>query len=189
MAGGIILPYRGVMPRIDGSAFVAPGASIVGDVEIGARSSIWFGCVLRGDVAAIRIGAESNIQDGTVIHVSGENGQGTHIGDGVTVAHSALLHDCRLEDGCFIGMQACVMDGAVVESGSMVAAGALVTPGKRVLRGELWAGRPARLLRPLGAAELAEIDRVRGVYVRLSRDYLADGIGVAPQSRGRNTAP
>ena len=175
-----ILSYKGVSPRIDGAAFLAPGASIIGDVEIGARSSVWFGCVLRGDVNVIRIGSQSNIQDGTVIHVTGENGPGTHIGDGVTVAHSALLHGCRLEDGCFIGMQACVMDGAVVESGAMVAAGALVTPGKRVLRGEVWAGRPAKRLRPISEAELVEIDRVRGVYVRLSRDYLADGIGAPP---------
>ncbi len=175
-----ILPYKGIWPKIDPSAFVAPGASIVGDVEIGARSSVWFDCVLRGDVNVIRIGTESNIQDGTVIHVTGTNGQGTHIGDGVTVAHSALLHDCRLEDGCFIGMQACVMDRAVVETSAMVAAGALVTPGKRVPRGELWSGRPAKLLRPLSDAELAEIDRIRGVYVRLSRDYLADGIGAPP---------
>ena len=175
-----ILPYKGIWPRIDPSAFVAPGASIVGDVEIGARSSVWFGCVLRADVNIIRIGADSNIQDGTVIHVTG-GGNGTHIGDGVTVAHSALLHDCALEDGCFVGMQACVMDGAVVEGQGMVAAGALVTPGKRVRRGELWAGHPAKLLRKLSEAEVSEIDRIRDVYIRLSREYLEDGIGHPPQ--------
>ena len=175
----IILSHKGVMPRIDGSAFVAPGASIVGDVEIGPGSSVWFGCVLRGDVNIIRIGRDSNVQDGTVIHVSGP-GNGTHIGDGVTVAHSVLLHDCRLEDGCFIGMQACVMDGAVVEAGAMVAAGALVTLGKRVPAGELWSGRPAKKLRELTEAESAEIERIRGVYKHLSREYMADGIGVAP---------
>lgn len=176
------LPYRGVLPRIDGAAFIAPGVSLVGDIEIGAQSSIWFGCVLRGDVNIIRIGRDSNVQDGTVIHVSGSGG-GTHIGDGVTVAHSVLLHDCRLEDGCFIGMQACVMDGAVVETGAMVAAGALVTPGKRVPAGELWSGRPASKLRELTEAEYAEIERVRGVYVRLSREYLEDGVGVPPGGR------
>ncbi len=176
MADSIILPYKGIMPRIDASAFIAPGVSVVGDVEIGAGSSIWFGCVLRGDVNIIRIGRESNVQDGTVIHVTG-GGDGTHIGDGVTVAHSVLLHDCRLEDGCFIGMQACVMDRAVVEEGAMVAAGALVTPGKRIPTGELWSGRPARKLRELSEAERAEIERIRGVYIRLSKEYLEDGIG------------
>ncbi len=179
MADSIVLPYRGVLPRIDGSAFVAPGASIVGDIEIGPGSSIWFGCVLRGDVNIIRIGRDSNVQDGTVIHVTG-SGNGTHIGNGVTVAHSVLLHDCRLEDGCFIGMQACVMDRAVVEEGAMVAAGALVTPGKRIPAGELWSGRPAKKLRELSEAEQAEIVRIRGVYISLSREYLADGVGITP---------
>lgn len=176
-----ILPYKGVLPRIDASAFVAPGASIVGDVEIGPGASIWFGCTLRGDVNNIRIGAESNIQDGSVIHVTG-GGQGTRIGDRVTVAHMVLLHDCTLEDRSFIGMNACVMDGAIVESNAMVAAGSLVTPGKRVTGGKLWAGRPAKPVRDLSDAEIAEMDRIVGVYTRLSGEYLADGTGRPPRS-------
>ena len=175
----LLLDYRGTRPRLAPDVFVAPGAALIGDVTVGAGSSIWFGCVLRGDVNIIRIGRDSNVQDGTVIHVTGSGG-GTHIGDGVTVAHSALLHDCRLEDGCFIGMQACVMDRVVVEGGAMVAAGALVTPGKRVAAGELWSGRPARKLRELSEAESAEIERISGLYTRLSGEYLADGIGIAP---------
>ena len=174
-----ILPYKGILPRIDPSAFVAPGANIVGDVEIGPGSSVWFGCTLRGDVNGIRIGRDSNIQDGSVIHVTG-GGQGTHVGDRVTVAHMVLLHDCRLEDRSFIGMNACVMDGAVVESNAMVAAGALVTPGKRIAAGTLWAGRPAKPLRDLSEAEMAEMDRIVGVYTRLSGEYLGDGIGAPP---------
>lgn len=172
----IILPYRGLWPRIDPDAFVAPGASVVGDVEIGPGSSVWFGCVLRGDVNVIRIGAGSNLQDGSVIHVT-SGGGGTHIGDGVTIGHMVLLHDCWLEDGCFVGMNACVMDGAVVEQGGMVAAGALVTPGKRVGRRELWGGRPARLMRRLSEHESSEIERIGRLYRSLSAEYLADGIG------------
>src|SRR5688572_6811909 len=105
----IILPYKGILPTIYETVFVAPNASVVGDVHIGANSSIWYGANMRGDVNIIRIGAGTNIQDGTVIHVS-TRGQGTHIGDNVTVGHMALLHDCTLEDEAYIGMQACVMD-------------------------------------------------------------------------------
>jgi len=180
----IVLPWKGVWPRIDPTAFIAPGATVIGDVEIGPGSSIWFGCVLRGDVNRIRIGAGSNIQDGSVVHVTSltSGGQGTHVGDRVTVGHKVLLHDCVLEDGCFVGMDACVMDRAVVESGGMVAAGALVTPGKRVARGELWAGRPAALMRPLTPEELAGLERIANRYRQLSEDYRADGVGI-PDSR------
>ena len=104
------------------------------------------------------------------------------VGDRVTVAHMVLLHDCTLEDGSFVGMNACVMDGAVVEGGAMVAAGALVTQGKRAKAGELWAGRPAKPVRTLSEAELAEMERIVGVYTRLSGEYLSDGVGAPPQS-------
>lgn len=155
----MILPYRGVLPKIATDAFIAPTAVLIGAVEIGAEASIWFGCVLRGDSNSIRIGARSNIQDGTVIHVNHERegaaGTKTTIGSDVTVGHMALLHACTVEDGAFIGMKACLMDGVVVESGGMVAAGALVTPGKRVRKGELWAGSPAKLMRSLSDKEMA----------------------------------
>ena len=126
---GTILPFQGVYPTIAGDAFVADTAAVIGNVSIGAGSGIWFNCVLRGDVHTIRIGARSNIQDGTVIHVS----RGTHattIGDHVTVGHMCLIHGCTLEDRAFVGMNATVMDGCVVEGGGMVAAGALLTPCK-----------------------------------------------------------
>jgi len=165
-----ILPYRAAMPRIAADAFIAATAVVAGDVWIGPGSSLWFGVVVRGDVNVVRIGARTNIQDGSVIHVS-RRGQVTHIGDEVTVGHMALLHDCTLEDRCFVGMQACVMDGAVVESGAMVAAGALVTPGKRVPSGELWAGRPARLLRPVTEAEMEEIAASAARYAVLAAEY------------------
>jgi carbonic anhydrase/acetyltransferase-like protein (isoleucine patch superfamily) len=167
---GIILPYKGILPTIHGTAFVAPTAVVIGDAVIGEDSGIWFGCVVRGDVNVIRIGKRTNIQDGTIIHVA-SRGQGTFIGDDITVGHMAVLHACTLEDGCFVGMKACVMDGAVVESQAMVAAGALVTPGKRVRRGQLWGGSPARLLRDLTPEELAFFPESAAHYAELGRSY------------------
>ncbi|KAF1852281.1 hypothetical protein Lal_00013677 [Lupinus albus] len=151
---GLVRAFNGILPTVDPTAFIAETAAVIGDVAIGANSSIWYGCTVRGDVNEIRIGARTNIQDGTVIHVASE-GQGTYIGDDITVGHMALLHACTLEDGCFIGMKACILDGAYVESRAMVAAGALVTPGKRVTSGFLWAGSPARPVRELTEKDLA----------------------------------
>lgn len=177
--GAQILPFGGMSPRIDDSAFVAPGAVVIGDVEIGPEASIWYGCVLRGDVAPIRVGARTNIQDGTVIHVNAERGDRPHmpslIGADITVGHMALLHACTLEDGAFVGMRAVVMDAAVVESGAMVAAGALLTPNKRVPRGELWAGSPARFARGLGEAELAYFPESVAHYCELAARHKSGG--------------
>jgi len=169
----IILPYRGVWPTIADDAFIAPGAVVIGDVVIGPLSSVWFGCVIRGDVHEIRIGAETNIQDGTIVHVS-KGTFGTYIGDGITIGHKALIHACTLETDCFIGMGATVMDGSVVEGGAMVAAGAMVTPGKRVPRGELWAGSPARLKRALTASDTAGWPGQASHYATLGAEYRAD---------------
>lgn len=170
MTAPIILPYKGKLPIIHETAFIAPGAVVIGDVEIGAYSNVWFGCVIRGDVNTIRIGERTNIQDGTVIHVTRVTGP-TTIGSGITIGHSALLHACTLEDNCFIGMGAQVLDDAVVESKAMVAAGALVTPKKRVLSGELWAGNPAKLFRPLKQAELDFFPQSAQNYVELGQEY------------------
>lgn len=167
---GVILPFQGVLPTIDSTAFIAHTAAVIGDVVIGPESSVWYGCTLRGDVNEIRVGARTNIQDGTVVHVS-RRGQGTYIGDDITIGHMALIHACTLESGCFIGMKACVMDGAVVESGAMVAAGALVTPGKRVKSGQLWAGSPARAIRELTEEDLAPFSVLSGGYVELAQVY------------------
>jgi gamma-carbonic anhydrase len=167
---GIIFPYEGTVPTISGEAFVAPNATIIGDVVIGDDSGIWFNCLLRGDVNEIRVGERTNIQDGTIVHVSGE-GQGTYIGDDITIGHMALIHACTLEDGCFIGMNATVMDGAVVESGAMVAAGALVSPGKRIPAGQLWGGTPAHYLRDLRQSDLEMIGYTAPHYVKLAHRY------------------
>lgn len=166
-----IYPYRKIRPRIDPSAFIAGNAAIIGDVEIGAESSIWFGCTVRGDVNDIRIGARTNIQDNSVIHVS-STGQGTYIGRDVTVGHAAILHACTIGDEAFIGMQACIMDDAIIEPGAMVAAGALVTLGKRVPSGQLWGGRPARYMRDLNDEERAFLTHSAARYVKLAKSYM-----------------
>lgn len=165
----IILPYKGVRPEIHPSAFVAPGASVMGDVVIGEDSNIWFGCVLRGDVDMIRVGKRSNIQDGTVVHLS--HGAPTIIGDDVTVGHGAILHGCTLEDKSFIGMGSTLLDGSVVESGAMLGAGALLTQGKRVPSGQLWGGSPARYLRDLRPGEIENFAPHAWKYVELGREY------------------
>ncbi len=166
----MIRKYRNITPTIAPDVFIAEGAVVIGDVHIGSESNVWFGCVIRGDVNSIRIGARTNIQDGTVIHVTRETGP-TSIGSGVTIGHSVLLHACTLEDDCFIGMHSTIMDGAVVESGAWVAAGALVTPGKRVLKGQVWAGNPARYLRDMKPQEAAFILVSSRNYVELSGEY------------------
>ena len=149
---GIILPFRGVAPKVAPDAFIAETAVLIGDVEIGPGASVWYGCVLRGDGNKIRVGRGTNIQDGTVVHVNHDpegdyretgGGMPALIGDNVTIGHMALIHACTLEDGSFVGMRAVVMDQAVVESRAMVAGGALVAPGKRVASGQLWVGSPA----------------------------------------------
>jgi len=158
---------------------------VIGDVEIGAGTSVWYGCVIRGDVNKIRIGCNTNIQDGTVVHVNHDRsgadyretggGMPTFIGDDVTIGHMALIHACRLESGCFIGMRAVVMDEAVVQKQAMVAAGALVSPGKRVESGQLWAGTPAKFRRDLSQEELDFFPYLAANYAELAGTYLADG--------------
>lgn len=160
-----IIAFQGKVPRIHPTAFIAPGARIIGDVEIGPNSSIWYNCVLRGDVNAIRIGARTNVQDGTVIHCDSprpdSNGSGneagwpTIIGDDVLIGHLVMLHGSVLHDRAFVGLSSIVMDGCTIESDGMLAAGALLSPGKHIGAGELWIGRPAKLLRQLSPAEIA----------------------------------
>jgi gamma-carbonic anhydrase len=172
---GLLLPYRDKRPSLAAGAWAAPTATIIGDVALGPGANVWFGCTLRGDVSFISVGANSNVQDGTTVHVS-TGKPGTRIGAEVTIGHMALIHACVLEDGCFVGMKACVGDGAVVESGAMVAAGALVTPGKRVKSGELWGGTPARFMRTLSDEERAYLAALPGRYVALAAEYRAAGI-------------
>jgi len=169
MAGQVI-PYKGILPRIDPSAYIADGARIIGDVEIGAESSIWFNCVVRGDVNYVRMGKGSNIQDGSVVHVT-DGGSPTLIGDMVLVGHMVLLHACTLLDGCLIGMGSTVMDDVVIEEQAMLAAGSLVTPGKRIPAGQLWAGRPAQYRRDLSAEEIAHNHKLTLGYIDRCREF------------------
>lgn len=151
---GLVLPFDGIMPRVAPDVFLAPGSIVVGDVEIGARSSLWYNVVVRADVGKIEIGSGTNIQDGSVVHVTG--GQfDTFIGDDVLIGHLCMIHGCVLHDRAFVGMKATVLDGAVVESDAMVAAGAVVTPNKIVKSGELWAGAPAKKMRDMTPEEIA----------------------------------
>ncbi|MCB9965055.1 MAG: gamma carbonic anhydrase family protein [Rhodospirillales bacterium] len=168
-----ILPYKNIRPKISDKAFIAPTAAIIGDVDIGEGTGVWFGCSVRGDVNDIRIGKRTNIQDGSVIHVT-RNVQGTYIGDEVTIGHMALLHACTIEDRAFIGMGAIVMDEAVVETYGMLAAGAMLTPGRRVLSGQLWAGRPAKYWRDLTQEERDFIPVSAENYARHVTEYLAE---------------
>ena len=164
-----ILPYNGARPTIDETAYIAETAVLTGAIEVGAQSSIWYGCVLRGDVNTIRIGAGVNIQDGTVVHTA--RAHACVIEDRVSIGHMALIHACTLEEGCFVGMKACIMDGAVVERGALVAASALVTPGKRIPAGEMWAGQPARFVRKVSEKDQAMMNYTQPNYVKLGRQY------------------
>ena len=166
-----VLKYRDISPKIHRNVFIADNAYIIGDVHVGERSGIWYGCVIRGDVNHIRIGEEVNIQDGTVIHVSRFDGP-TIIGDGVTIGHRVLLHACTLEENSFVGMAATVMDRAVLEEEAMLAAGALLTPGKVVKRHELWAGTPAKKKRDMTEEEIKYLKISRQNYVDLAAEYL-----------------
>lgn len=157
-------------PQLADDVFVAPGAQIIGRVTIGAGSSIWYNCVLRGDVGAITVGARTNIQDGSIVHVTGGRFD-TQIGDDVLIGHGCIIHGCTLMNHAFIGMGAVVLDGAVVEGDAMLAAGALLTPGKTVRSGELWAGRPAKLLRLLSPQEIAGNRAGATGYARLAQVY------------------
>ncbi len=165
-----LYPFDGVLPRVAADAFIAPGARVIGDVRIGAGASIWYNCVLRGDVMPIEVGAGSNIQDGTIVHVT-RGSHGTIIGAHCLVGHLAIIHGCTLEDHAFVGLGSIVMDGCVIETDAMLAAGALLTPGKRIPRGELWAGRPAAFARALSDAEIARNRAAVEGYIQLAGRY------------------
>jgi carbonic anhydrase/acetyltransferase-like protein (isoleucine patch superfamily) len=168
-----IYTLAGIAPRIAASAWIAPTAIVIGDVEIGEDSSVWFGCVLRGDTNRITIGARTNIQDLTMIHVNPGPTMECVIGDDVTVGHSAIVHAARLHDRAFVGMAAVVLDEAEIEPGGVLAAGAVLTGRKRIGKNELWAGTPARLVRVLSEEERGFFGMNAPAYVENARLFRA----------------
>ena len=172
-------PYLDHVPVVGERVYVDPAARLIGDVVLGDDVSLWPGVVVRGDVNFIRVGARTNLQDGTIIHVSHDGphaklgGFATVIGNDVTIGHKAIIHACRIEDAALIGMGAIVLDGAVVKKHGFVGAGALVAPGKVVGEGELWLGTPAKKVRMLSDTEIEALYYSAQHYVRLKDHYLA----------------
>ena len=166
----MIKPFGNHTPRIHETAFITDDAIVIGDVEIGEDASVWFGSIVRGDVNHIRIGARTNIQDATVIHVSSKD-HPTVLEDEITVGHRVTLHACYVERGSLIGIGAIILDGARVGAKSLVAAGSLITPGTVIPAGSLVMGAPAKVKRPLSDEELAGLDQSWKNYVELSRLY------------------
>lgn len=167
----MLIPYLDKRPTLGRDIFIAENATIVGGVEIGDRSSIWFQAVLRGDLMPVRVGAETNIQDGAILHVTHDQWP-CIVGNRVTIGHGAIIHACTIQDECLIGMGAVILDGAVVEKHSLVAAGSVVRPGFHVPSGQLVAGNPAEVKRDLNDREIESILFSVQEYLKLSRDYL-----------------
>ena len=172
-----VRPYLDKFPALGERVYVDPAATVIGEVELGDDVSVWPGTVIRGDVNFIRIGARSNVQDGTIVHVSHHSpynkaGYPTLIGEDVTIGHGAIVHACTIEDACLIGMGASILDGAVVKKHGFVGAGAVVGPGKVVGEAELWLGNPARPARKLSDKEIESLLYSAQHYVRLKDRYL-----------------
>ena len=170
----MIREFEGKFPHIHPSVYVADNATIIGDVEVGEDSSIWFGSVVRGDVNYIRIGTRTNIQDTSVIHVTSKT-HPTILEDEITVGHRVTLHGCHVESRCLIGIGAILLDGVRVGAESLVAAGSLLTPGTQIPPRSFVMGSPAKVKRELTDEELASLDRSWRNYVELKKHYLNDG--------------
>ena len=173
VAGMAIRTIQGKQPQIAPGAFVEASAQVVGEVLVGAGSSLWFNAVARGDINKVRIGEKTNIQDLCCLHVTRVHA--VTVGDRVTVGHNVVLHGCAVGDDCLIGMGAIVLDGAEIGAGSFVGAGALVTPGTKVPPGSLVLGSPARVKRPVGDEERATIERSWQSYLQLAGEYARGG--------------
>ncbi len=177
----ILLPYKGIEPQIDDTAWIAPGASVIGDVKIGKECSIWFGAVIRGDVHKIEIGDRVSVQDLSMVHVTHykkpdkSDGSPTIIGNDVTIGHKVMLHGCTIEDACLIGMSATILDDAVIGKESIVGAGALVTKGKKFPPRSLILGSPAKVVRELTDDEVKELYASAKRYVGFMKEYRDEG--------------
>jgi len=168
----MIHAYRGVVPKVHLSAWIADSADVIGDVELGEESSVWFSAVIRGDVNFVRVGRGTNLQDGTVLHVN-RNGTPTILEDYVTVGHAARLHGCHIKSNCLVGIGAVVLDGAVLDEECVVAAGAVVSPGTLVPKGSVLMGAPARVKRSVTEKDLEWIYRSAKNYIGLAAEYKA----------------
>jgi carbonic anhydrase/acetyltransferase-like protein (isoleucine patch superfamily) len=177
----MIIEYRGKRPKVDPSAFVAPTAVLIGDVEVGPESSIWFGAVLRGDNGPIRVGARTSIQDNAVVHVSDDCG--THVGDDVTVGHCAVMEDCTIERHALIGSNATLLNGSKIGEAALIAAGSVVGQRAVIPPRVVAAGAPATIKKALDGDAASWIDVAAEEYVKLSRLYLAQSIGVIEDQR------
>lgn len=171
----MFIEYRGKRPRVAPSAFIAPTAVLIGDVEIGEESSVWFGVVIRGDNGPIRVGARTSVQDNSVVHVS--EGSQTTIGDGCTIGHSVTMEDCRIGDGALVGSNAVILNGATVGARALIGAGSIVPANAEIPAESLAVGAPAQVKRKLDGEALSWVERTAPNYVRLSRTYLHHGIG------------
>jgi carbonic anhydrase/acetyltransferase-like protein (isoleucine patch superfamily) len=169
-----IKPFGGKTPQLHDAVFAVESAVVVGDVTVGEQSSLWFGAIVRGDVNYVRIGARTNVQDHSVLHVTSQT-HPTIVGDDVTLGHRVTLHGCTIRDRCLVGIGAIVMDGAVVGEESLVAAGSLVPPGMVVPPRTLAVGSPAKVKRPLSADEIAFFRTSAQNYVRYAQQYLREG--------------
>ncbi len=173
----MIMPFKGTTPNVGDKTWIAPSADVIGDVKIGEDSSIWFGCVVRGDVHYISIGDRVNIQDLSMIHVTHykkadkSDGNPTIIGDDVTIGHRVMLHGCEIKHACLIGMSATILDGAIIGEESIVGAGALVTKNKIFPARSLIVGSPAKVIRSLNDDEVAELYNSANRYVKFKEDY------------------
>lgn len=168
----MICRYKDFIPKISEKAFVAPNATVIGDVVIEEGASIWFGAVLRGDIDKIRIGKNTSIQDNTVIHVTGGK-YPTIVGENVIVGHGCILHGCTIKEGALIGMGAVVMDDVEIGKNSIVAAGAVVVPHTKIPDNSVVAGVPAKIIREVGEEDLKEMERILGNYSRVTKNYLS----------------
>ena len=166
----MFLPYEGKLPKVHEKAWIAETAVLIGDVEVGEDSSVWYGCVLRGDEMEIRIGKRTNIQDGSILHIEGGLCP-CILGDDVSVGHGAIVHGCDVRDGALIAMGAIVLNNVVVGEGAVVGAGALVPEGKEIPAGTLWMGTPAKFVRELREDEKERFKRTPQVYSHLKEHY------------------
>lgn len=165
----MIIEYKGIKPKIHETCFLADSAEIIGNVEIGKNTSIWYSCVLRADYNKIKIGEYTNIQDASVIHISKD--YDTIIGDYVTVGHKAIIHACKIGNNVLIGMGSIILDGVEIEDNVLVGAGSIVTPGKRIPTGSLVLGTPARVVRKLSDEEIKQLKQSAVDYVKYAQNH------------------